>query len=250
LLLKIIKNFIKKEIKNMENTINETNTKEYLKVSEIAEKLNVSARVINKIFEELGWAVKKERWWLSTDKGLQKGAKEFYNPKNKQKYLKWHKDIINDAELIEAIKKRENKKVENVEKKTNKMTMKQKKEKGDKYETFIANFFKEQGYFVWEHGKEKGVEDSSIDLFVKKGKLVYFVQCKNWENWKINHKEVKATRTDVRDYLEKNKEFWSMIKDYEMKILYVTPKKCLTKSAYKYIEENSDTVEYKVIPMT
>ena len=53
----------------------------------------------------------------------------------------------------------------------------------------------------------------------------------------------------VREYLKNNKEFWNLIKDYQMKILYVTPKKCLTKSAYKYIEENKEIVEYQVIPI-
>jgi len=32
-----------------------------------------------------------------------------------------------------------------------------------------------------------------------------------------------------------------------MKILYVTPKECLTKSAYKYIEENKEVIEYRII---
>ena len=124
-----------------------------------------------------------------------------------------------------------------------------KKEKGDIYERYIANFFKKQGYSVWEHGKEKGKEDKSIDLFIKKENFIYFVQCKNWETWKINHKEVKATRTDVREYLKENKDFWNLIKNYNMKILYITPKECLTKGAYTYIKENSNVVEYQVIPI-
>jgi restriction system protein len=121
--------------------------------------------------------------------------------------------------------------------------------KGKEYEEYIAKFFREQNYTVWEHGKEKGKKDSSIDLFIKKDKYIYFVQCKNWENWKINHKEVKATRMDVREYLKENKEFWNLIKNYEMKILYITPKECLTKGAYTYIQENKNIVEYQVIPM-
>ena len=129
-----------------------------------------------------------------------------------------------------------------------KMSSQQKKKKGDEYETYVANYFKQQGWTVWEHGKEKGVKDSSIDLIIKKDNFIYFVQCKNWETWKINDKNVKATRTDVRDYLKKNKDFWNLIKGYQMKILYVSPKNSLTKGAYRYIKENQDIIEYKVIP--
>ncbi len=129
------------------------------------------------------------------------------------------------------------------------MTDAEKKEKGDEYEKYIADFFRKNGYYVWEHGKEKGMQDSSIDLIIKREEYIYFVQCKNWERWKIDHKEVKATRTDVRDYLKSNEEFYNMIKNYKQKILYVTSKNCLTAGAYTYIEENKEILEYKVIPM-
>lgn len=121
--------------------------------------------------------------------------------------------------------------------------------KGKDYEEYIANYFRENGYYVWEHGKEKGVKDSSIDLIIKNEEYIYFVQCKNWEKWKIDHKEVKATRTDVREYLKSNEEFYNMIKNYKQKILYITSKDCLTKGAYTYIEENREILEYQVIPM-
>jgi hypothetical protein len=159
-------------------------------------------------------------------------------------YIHWDIKIKNNLELINVIENLETNKI-----KTRKMTKREKKIKGDRYETYIASFFKENGYYVWEHGKEKGNEDNSIDLFVKKEECIYFVQCKNWETWKINHKEVKATRTDVREYLKENKEFWELIKKYKMKILYVTQKECLTKGAYTYIQENNEIIEYQVIPM-
>lgn len=122
-------------------------------------------------------------------------------------------------------------------------------EKGKNYEEYIANYFRENGYYVWEHGKEKGMKDSSIDLIIKKEEYIYFVQCKNWEKWKIDHKEVKATRTDVREYLKNNGGFYNLVKNYKQKILYVTSKDCLTAGAYTYIEENKEILEYKVIPM-
>ena len=226
----------------------ESTKKEYLSSYAIAKEFNISAKELNQIFKDLKWAEKKDKWWIATILGLKNGAKEAYNPINKQKYIKWDRSIKNNDELISMIKKL---KKENISKSknTNRISNIEKKQKGNKYEEYIATYFRDLEYTVWEHGKEKGMEDSSIDLFIKKDKYVYFVQCKNWDRWKINHKEVKATRTDVRDYLKKNKEFWNLIKDYQMKILYITPKRCLAKSAYKYIEENRNVVEYQVIPI-
>ena len=240
-----------------ENKMKEKNTKT-ITIKTIGEHFHKSSREINKIFEELKWIEKKDRWWILTPAGETKGGKELYNPKNKTKYTIWNENILHDYELINKI----NKSKENNQNQANdynnfyatnkkrKMTPKEKKEKGDKYEKYIANFFREQGYYVWEHGKEKGMEDMSIDLIIKKEKFIYFVQCKHWENQKINHFQVKAIRPDVQDYLKKiNKQLWQLIKDYESKILLITSKNCLTKGAYTYIKENQELIEYQVIPM-
>jgi len=280
-----IKKDFKKKIKNnsnkkynmnsKQNYSNQTKKEETMNTTKIAEHFNISARELNKIFEELQWIYKKDRWWLATEIGEERGAKELYDIKRKIKYIKWNPNIKNNSELINKIYNKKHKQNENIKqqtkkkekqsnyhvemptveqeetkyKNTPKMTNKEKKGKGDKYEEYIAKFFREQGYYVWEHGKEKGMLDSSIDLFIKKDNYIFFVQCKNWDKWKINHKEVKATRTDVRDYLQKEKILWELIKDYQSKILYVTPRECLTRSAYTYIKENQELVEYQVIPI-
>lgn len=228
---------------NLYNTIN-INSETYQNATDIAKYFNISAIELNDIFKTLGWAYKQDRWWIATDLGIRKGAKQEYDKKSKLKFIKWNTKIKNDIEIINAVQD-----IKNMKYMKNKEENKTKKEKGDQYEAYISDFFKKQGYYVWEHGKEKGVKDSSIDLFVKKENYIYFVQCKDWKKWKIDHKEVKATRTDIREYLQKNKDFFNIIKNYEQKILYVTSKECLTAGAYKYIEENKDILEYQVIPI-
>ena len=227
----------------VENSYEKEDNKHMISVTEVANHFKISPKELNKIFQELEWIYKKDKWWIANEIGKKQGAKEYYDTKRKTKYIKWNSQIKNNIELINKIHSKD---IKPYERKTSNQD---KKNKGNSYETYIANFFKAQGYYVWEHGKEKGVKDSSIDLIIKKDKYIFFVQCKNWEKWKINHKEVKATRTDVREYLKKEKEFWNLIKSYNPKILYVTPKRCLSKSAYTYIKENSDIVEYKVIPI-
>lgn len=218
----------------------------YVNATEISKELNISARKLNDIFQSIGWAEHNNRWWIVTPAGEQNGGKQEYNTKNKQKYIVWNKNIINNEILLNAIKNI-NSETKISEVKIN--TPQAKKEKGDRYEEFVANHFREQGYYVWEHGKEKGVEDRNIDLFVKKAKEIYFVQCKDWEKWKIDHNKIKATRMDVQDFLNENPMLKEMISDFEWKVLYVTSKKSLTKGAYAYIQNNKDVVDHIVIPM-
>lgn len=237
----------KAEMKKLESTELKTST-------EIAKHFDISKNDLEAIFIKLGWIEQKGAWQTATEKGLKNGAEQKYNARTKQKYVMWNEEVKRKYEIIEAagdIKNKTDKKETVQEEITVKkrMTKAEKKEKGDEYERYIANYFRENGYIVWEHGKEKGVQDSSIDLIIKKEEYFYFVQCKNWENWKIDHKEVKATRTDVREYLEKNESFNNLVKNYKRKILYVTSKNCLTAGAYTYIEENKEILEYQVIPM-
>lgn len=219
---------------NLYNSLYTNNKK--IDTTNVAKHFNISTKEISKIFSDLKWIEQSGKWEIATNIGIRNGAEQKYNAITKQKYIIWDEEIKNNIELINAL---------NVFKESKNT----KKEKGDKYEEHVANFFREQGYYVWEHGKEKGVQDSSIDLIIKRDEYIYFVQCKNWEKWKINHKEVKATRTDVRDYLKNNESFYNMIKNYKQKVLYVTSKECLTAGAYKYIEENSDILEYQIIPI-
>lgn len=213
----------------------------YMNATKIAKHFNISAIELNQIFLNLQWIEKKDKWYIATELGLNKGSEQRYDTKTKNKYVVWNNKITNDKELIQEI--------ESLKTKNIKITDEEKKEKGDKYETYIANFFREQGYFVWEHGKEKGVKDSGVDLFVKKGNYIYFVQCKDWEKWKIDHNTVQAIQTKIRNFLKQEKGLRKLSNGYTQKILYVTSKKCLTAGAYKYIEENSDILEYQVIPI-
>lgn len=246
---------------------------EYIKAKDFMEYYDVTSQQLHEALSLLKWVQKSEkRGWMTTKLGISNGAVQ-KNLKGTD-YVIWDSNIKNNHQLINAInelkKTQKSKKVSEsksihsiitntVEEcdlyeaykasKPKKMTAKEKKEKGDKYEEYIAKYFKEQGYYVWEHGKEKGLEDNNIDLFVKKDKSIYFVQCKDWETWKLDHNKVKATRMDVNDYLDNNPMLKEMINDFEWKVLYVTSKECLTNGAYRYIEEHKELIEYQVIPI-
>jgi len=231
------------------NNLKKNHVEDYISLIQLAKKISLSKNELEEILIQKKYIEKREKWIIATKIGKEKGIEERYNAISKIKYILLPKDFKIDMDVNRKIKKQFQQYNSFYKKEKVKTSYVEKVKKGKEYEAYIARFFRKQGYTVWEHGKEKGKEDSSIDLFIKKDDFVYFVQCKNWETWKINHKEVKATKEDIREYLKKNKEFWNLIKRYNIKILYVTPKECLTKGAYKYIKEHKDTIDYQVIPI-
>ena len=46
------------------------------------------------------------------------------------------------------------------------------KEKGDMYEKYIADYYREQGYTISEHGQDNGRKDKGIDVIAKKEKEI------------------------------------------------------------------------------
>ena len=120
------------------------------------------------------------------------------------------------------------------------------KNKGDKYEKYIADYYRNKKYLVEEHGKEKGVKDGGIDLIAKKNNEVIFIQCKDWNennSHKIDHKDIKVLRTDTNDFLEKNPEY----KKYKIKMRYTLSGDFIHASAKKHINECSDDIDYEII---
>lgn len=232
-------------IKNIqkENRKMETKNEKYINVTELAENYNITPKELNNIFEKMKLIKRENKWIIATELGIINGAKQQYDKKRKIKYVVWNEEIKLDENLKEEIKQITGKP------KKEKMTQKEKEEKGAVYEQYIAEHFRKDGFYVWEHGKEKGKLDSGIDLFIKKEKEVYFVQCKNWENWKINHDTVQAIQTKVRNYMKNNEAFTQLLKNSNKKILYVMPKPILTKAAYAYIKENENILEYQIIEM-
>lgn len=220
----------------------------YQTSSDIAIYFNISARELNQIFLQLKWAEKEDKWWIATELGLKHGASQEYNTRNKQKFIKWDTKVKENNALIDAINTLKNVNKSEPDNKTlKKTTYKEKVDKGKEYEEYIAKYYERLGYYVWQHGKDKGVKDNGIDLIAKKGKEILFIQCKNWSlttSYQINHEKLKATRQDVVDYIEKNPIF----KTYDKRTIYVLSNDILHKSAYYYLEEYKDDIECKIIP--
>jgi len=197
---------------------------ESIKVSDIAKHFQITARQLNEIFGLLKWSMREDKNWIATELGKSKGAEQINFRGSKS--IHWDSKIKNDFELINAIKTfKDSEKVEINKNDKNinineKMTKREKKEKGDLYEEFISNHFRTQGYTIAEHGKDNGVKDHGIDIIAKKDRKVLFIQCKNWSaksSRKIKSDDMKIARQNAQDYKIKNPVY----EMYDMKILYV-----------------------------
>ncbi len=154
----------------------------------------------------------------------------------------------NDYEERKQKRKKERKKIfEENRKERFKKFIKEIEKKGKDYEKFVGNHFEKLGYIVKFNGVEKGKKDNSIDLIAIKKDEIILIQCKNWKEdskYKITHEKVKAFIGDTYKFIEKNPTY----KDYKIKRLFVISNKILDKSAYYYIKENRDIIEYLLLP--
>ena len=253
--------FLKKK-KKEEIKINNPTT--YLKAKDLREHFKVTSKHLHEVLNLLKWITKADKkGWNSTSLGIKKGAKDgIYMGIS---YVHWKVDVINNLDLIYAINQSKNNQIvtnknsNNIHPKINnqkkeevlkpkRMSYKEKKEKGDKYEKFIAIHYKTQGYTIAEHGKDNGVKDGGIDIIAKKGKEILFIQCKNWDangSKKVEAKDIKYTRQDATDYVEANPVY----KMYKHKIIYIMAENVLHGSAYHYIQKYHEKVEFKIIPI-
>lgn len=125
-----------------------------------------------------------------------------------------------------------------------------KKEKGDAFEKYCADYFTELGYGVQERGKLLGVKDGGIDLIAFKDDEILLIQCKNWSgNIKITSKELRIFFGDCSAYIEspENKEFIEE-KGYKIRRMYIVSKDDMYDySAIAYANEMNGRIEINIL---
>ncbi len=119
------------------------------------------------------------------------------------------------------------------------------KENSDDYKIYVANLYKKQGYTVWEYSRDKNIEKSNeLNLVLKKAHNIILVQCKN-DNLNIGIDEVKEFEKQALRFLKENRIF----ENYNIKLRYTMAGLFLEESAYEYIKENSEKIDYDIIKM-
>ncbi len=148
--------------------------------------------------------------------------------------------------IIDILKKKPKEKYSKNKKRNYKKILEKNIKKGKEYEKYIGKRFEEKGYIVKFNGIEQGKKDSSIDIIAIKNNQIIFTQCKNWKKesrYKINHEKIKAFIGDTLSFIEKNPNY----KNYNIKRLFCVANDVFDKSALKYMDENKNMIEYRVI---
>lgn len=217
---------------------------------DIAKHFKTTQKNIHKILEELSWIEIKEKWVLTTIKGNFNGARQKYNAQSKMKYVLWEDDILVNEELLKKFNRTKAKK-KTSSKASLKTTYKEKIDKGQEYEEYVAKVYRSRGYHVTEYGKQQGLLDHGIDLIAKKQKEIVLIQCKNWnENgkWEIKHKDIKAFQTDARTFVEDK----PILRSCLLTARYTISGDFIHQSAIKHIEEMKKLgkrVDYEIVKM-
>lgn len=116
-------------------------------------------------------------------------------------------------------------------------------QKGKEYEEQIGKYYEDIGYHVVYHGLIKGKRDKGIDLIATKEDETLLIQCKNWENSKVKQKDLKEFLGNCSLYLERNH-----IPTSHIKKLFITSNQNKDYGVMKFMQENHQSLEYKIIP--
>ena len=61
---------------------------------------------------------------------------------------------------------------------------------GVEYEMYCAYVLRKKGFYVIEHGIQKGLNDLGIDLIAKQGETTYIIQCKRYSNAMVHENTI------------------------------------------------------------
>ena len=129
------------------------------------------------------------------------------------------------------------------QKKAYALRMKEQKEKGKKFEEFVANHFKLDGYKTILNGIKRGKKDKGIDIVCTKDEELILIQCKNWKEnskYKIKHTHLKEFIGNCTVYVNDNN-----LLDKRIKLKFITSNYVIDDSAKKYLEENQ-ILQYEI----
>ncbi|MDA3055560.1 MULTISPECIES: restriction endonuclease [unclassified Campylobacter] len=124
---------------------------------------------------------------------------------------------------------------------------KRNKQKGDEYEFFVANLYKDDGYKIYMNGYNKGVKDEGIDIIAHKGNEALLIQCKNWKN-PPKQRDLKVFIADCDLYIQKNQKY---LKNKKIRKIFATSCPQMDGGVGVYLQKynamNAVKIEYKQI---
>ena len=200
---------------------------DYITITELARYFRIEARQLNQILTTMGWIKKKHFiWWIATELGKENGAKEYVANYSRLSYVYWHKDIMENQELLYTIEKTVRSYLEN-----------------SLYDEFIKEYYIQQGYTVWHYSKEKQEDkNENITLVAKKDKKIVLIHCRD-NQLDISVQELKNFQKQRDEFKVANPVF----ANYDLTLHYCMSGFFMTEDAYEYAEDFKDEISYEII---
>lgn len=204
------------------------NKSDYMTATELAKYFSIESRQLNQILTNMKWIEKKHYiWWIATDLGKQHGAIEHTVKESRVRYVHWHKDIMHNEALIATIQSTVRTYIEN-----------------NLYEEFVKEHYRNKGYTVWHHSKEKTQYDKNknITLIAKKNREILLIHCRD-NQLDISVEELQNFQAQ-RDAFKHDNPVFS---NYDLTLHYSMSGFFLTEEAYEYIEVSREDISYSVM---
>ena len=103
------------------------------------------------------------------------------------------------------------------------------------YISFVADYYRNSKYTVWEYSKEKNLVNYPLNLVMKRGKEIFLTQCRG------NMKEL--TLDDLMRLEEIKSDFidqYKLFENYNIFYLYICPDYTFSEKAMHYINKNEN----------
>lgn len=206
--------------------VEKMNTSTHLSAAQIAKHFNIEATKLNKILENLKWIEREyDIWWIATPLGKDNGAIEQILNNEKIKYVHWSNEILENEELNLAIQRYLYTYKNDVA-----------------YKNFIAEHYKKEGYTLWNHTEDKGMDDKNINYIAKKQREIILINCRG-DAEDITIEEIKHFEAQKAAFIEENPIF----ANYNISLMYNMSGFFLTEEAFWYIQENSNKISYQIL---
>lgn len=128
------------------------------------------------------------------------------------------------------------------------ITSEEKKDKGNKYEIFVAKKYEELGYEVYKKGIIEGLKDGGIDLIATKENETILIQCKNWKidsKYRIRIKEIREFYGSCNFYIDDN----NLDRDKTVCIYIVPDGRLIPTQSKAMFKQYKDKCRYEIIKL-
>jgi len=107
----------------------------------------------------------------------------------------------------------------------------------------IKNYYKNKDFNVWDYPQEyNNIYEKKIAFIAKKNKELLLIHCHQERN-AITLDDVKSLIIQREQYIERH----PILEEYSIKVIYVISNFNIEESAFWYIQENKNKINYEIV---